>query len=329
MRVADISPGASVAGSFIVATAETRTTRNGDPYLRLILRDAAGGTIDALYFGASETTAREVTPGHTYEIEGRGDEWQGRANLKISAMRVADEQLDATALLPRSSVSPESLRGAIDAAIEDLRDEQIRSVLEAVMAAEPVAGRLTEWPAAKVRHHAWLGGLAEHTGEMLRLAATVAEVFPTLDRDLLTAGVILHDLGKLIELGIAADIEYTPAGNLEGHMVQGVQILDQALQRTACDDETAMLLRHLILSHQGTREFAAVVEPMFPEAIALHFIDQLSSQVRPALEDVAEARGRGARAATFRGHTTRRMLYVRGGEPLGEDDSGAEADLPF
>ena len=329
MRVADVSPGASVAGRFIVATAETRTTRNGDPFLRLNLRDAEGGTIDAIYFGVSETTAREVTPGRTYEIKGRGDEWQGRTNLKISAMRIADEQLDAAALLPRSSAPPESLRGAIDTAIEGLGNEQIKSVLEAVMAAEPVADRLSEWPAAKARHHAWLGGLAEHTGEMLGLAAAVADVFPTLDRDLLTAGVILHDLGKLIELDIAADIAYTAAGNLEGHMVHGVRILDDALRRTACDDETAMLLRHMILSHQGTREFAAVVEPMFPEAIALHYIDQLSSQVRPALDDVAEVRGRGTRATTFRGQRTRRMLYVRGEEPPGGDHAGAEADLPF
>ena len=322
MHVSDIHPGGPVVGTFLVADVETRTTRNGEPYLKLTLRDAVGATIDALYFGVSERQISEVVPGGTYEIEGQGDEWRGRVNLKIGAARRAPEQWDARALLPQTDKPADALQQAIDRAVGEIQSVEIRAVVQAVLALESVADRLAVWPAAKVRHHAWLGGLAEHVGEMLWVADRVAEVFPQLDRDLLIAGVLLHDIGKVTELDLSADISYSASGNLEGHMVHGVRLLDQALAQTGCEGETAMLLRHLVLSHQGTREFAAVVEPMTPEAIALHFIDQISSQVRPAIQDVETAHDRGVRGSTVRGATTMRTLYVR------EDDGGTPADQP-
>ena len=330
MHVSDIQAGKPVAGTFLVAAAETRTTRKGDPYLRLTLRDATGATIDALYFGVSEREISDIVPAATYEIEGQGDEWQGRLNLKVKAVRRAAEQWDATALLPRSDQPADTLQQAIDQAASSIQNQEIRAVVQAVMALEPVAERLSVWPAAKSRHHAWLGGLAEHTVEMLRLADRVAEVFPDLDRDLLTAGVLLHDIGKVVELDLSADISYAASGNLEGHMVQGVRLLDHALAQEGCGEETAMLLRHLVLSHQGTRAFAAVVEPMTPEAIALHFIDQLSSQVRPAIEDVKSAHARGTRGSTIRGSTTLRTLYVpEDGGSTSADRAEPPQDLPF
>ena len=137
-----------------------------------------------------------------------------------------------------------------------------------------------------------------------------------------------------------SDIGYTAAGNLEGHMVQGVRILERALTTPNSEGEIATLLRHLVLSHQGQLEYAAVTEPLIPEAIALHYIDQLSSQVRPAIEDVAGATKRGVEGQLIRGPTAMRDLYVRrvaSDDSLSSDDSTTasssdsprEGQLPF
>ncbi len=311
MNISDITPGSYVHAVFLVASVEVREARTGNRFLRMSLRDRAGATIEAVCFQVSEAQIAAVSAGEPYEVEGRADEFRNRVNIKVDTMRRSDETWDATAYLPRSTRSAEELTGSIRDAIDTITSPTIKDVLNAVIADPLVIERLPQWPAAKTRHHAWIGGLAEHTVEMLQIADRVARVYPQLDRDLLLAGVVLHDLGKLEELDLQASIVYTDAGNLEGHMVQGVRILDRALAATGCEGEIATLLRHLVLSHQGLLEFAAVTEPMLPEAIALHYIDQLSSQVRPAIEDVAAARERGVRGEMMRGPTAMRELYVR------------------
>ncbi len=311
MNITDITPGRVVRGVFLVASFEVREARTGTRFLRMSLRDRAGATIDAVFFQVSDTQVAAVAAGQPYEIEGMADEFRNRVNIKVDAMRPSDETWDATDYLPRSSKSAGELTGAIHDAVESITSPVLKDVMQAVVADPLVTQRLPTWPAAKTRHHAWIGGLAEHTVEMLQIADRVASVYPQLDRDLLLAGVVLHDLGKLEELDLQASIVYSDAGNLEGHMVQGVRILDRALAATGCDGEIATLLRHLVLSHQGQLEYAAVTVPMLPEAIALHFIDQLSSQIRPAIEDVAAARQRGVSGAMLRGPTAMRDLYVR------------------
>ena len=314
MNISEISAGDLVHSVFLVADVDVRETRNGNPYLRMTLRDREGDSIDGLFFGVSERDISAVSSGKPFEVDGEADEYRNRVNVKINSMRISEEVWDAEAYLPRSTQDPEALVAVASEAVESITSPYIRNVMRTVLSDSEVSTRLARWPAAKTRHHAWLGGLLEHTVEMLRIAEAVAVAFPKLDRDLLIAGVILHDLGKLYELGLAADIEYTIPGNLEGHMVQGVQILDRAFSENSPREETKTLLRHLVLSHQGQLDYAAVVEPMIPEAIALHYIDQLSSQVRPAIEDIDAAEKRGVHGAFIRGQTAMRPLYVRSEE---------------
>jgi 3'-5' exoribonuclease len=311
MNISEISAGDLVHGVFLVADVDVRETRNGNPYLRMTLRDREGDRIDGLFFGVSERDISAVSSGKPFEVDGEADEYRNRVNVKINSMRVSEEVWDAEAYLPQSTQDPEILLAATSEAVDSISSSDIRNVMQTVLSDPEVISRLTRWPAAKTRHHAWLGGLLEHTVEMLKVAEAVAVAFPKLDRDLLIAGVVLHDLGKLYELGLEADIEYTVPGNLEGHMVQGVQILDRALSENSAEEEIQTLLRHLVLSHQGQLDYAAVVEPMIPEAIALHYIDQLSSQVRPAIEDIHDAKKKGVRGAFIRGQTAMRSLYVR------------------
>ena len=311
MNISEISAGDLVHGVFLVADVDVRETRNGNPYLRMTLRDREGERIDGLFFGVSERDISAVSSGKAFEVDGEADEYRNRVNVKINSMRISEEVWDAEAYLPQSPQDPESLLAFVSETVDSITSSEIRNVIRTALSDPEVRSRLTRWPAAKTRHHAWLGGLLEHTVEMLKIAGAVAAAFPKLDRDLLLAGVVLHDLGKLYELGLAADIEYTIPGNLEGHMVQGVQILDRALSENSVEEEIQTLLRHLVLSHQGQLDYAAVVEPMIPEAIALHYIDQLSSQVRPAIEDIHAAEKKGVHGAFIRGQTAMRSLYVR------------------
>ncbi|MBM4438081.1 MAG: HD domain-containing protein, partial [Actinobacteria bacterium] len=324
MNVADVRPREPVASPFLVGAVDRRASRTGEPFLHLSLRDSRGDAIPARFFRVPAAVAEAIRAGETYDVEGDGDDWGGTLQIKVRTMRRSEVQWDATAMLPRASKDPADLLAIIQQAAAALGSPAIRRVVEHVLASEPVASRLATWPAAKSRHHAWVAGLAEHIVEMLQIAERVADTFPDLNSDLLIAGVILHDLGKVEELDLGATFAYTAAGNLEGHMVQGVRLLDASLAATGCDAGTGLQLRHLVLSHQGTLEWSAVVEPLTPEAIALHYIDQLSSQVRPALDDVLAARNRGAAGTIIRGPTALRNLYVSDGStPGGGTESAA------
>ncbi|HSG28164.1 MAG TPA: HD domain-containing protein, partial [Candidatus Krumholzibacterium sp.] len=154
--------------------------------------------------------------------------------------------------------------------------------------------RFLKAPAAKGWHHSYVGGLVEHVGDMLRIAAAVSPVYPEVDRDLLVAGVLLHDLGKLSELKVSNHIEYSDRGRLLGHISMGVAFIDEYLR--GMDDfpaGTEMSLKHMILSHHGQLEHGSPVLPMTVEALLLGYIDNMDAQVRGALMTLGRGGGEG------------------------------------
>ena len=286
MNISSIKPGASITATFLVGEAKVTEAKNGNEYLRAILRDKTGDSILAFYFSAPPEILAMNFTGKTVDINGKADEYQGSVNLKLNSIHPAVEQWDVTDSLPQADAPADEMTAELDRYIDEIKNEEIAAVIRAVLDDPAVAGNLERWPAAKSRHHAVVGGLLQHTLELLKLADTVCELYPEIDRDVLVAGCIIHDIGKIIELGVGAGFQYTAEGGMVGHIVLGDELVARACRAVDCSAETTMRLRHMVLSHHGEKEWGSPVVPSTAEAMALHHLDQVSSQIRQAIDAV-------------------------------------------
>ena len=292
MNIADIKPGNEVSGTYVVAESVTAEARTGKEYLRIALRDRDGDSIMGFFFDAPAAVLATNFAGKTVDVEAKAREYQGSVNLNLKSIRQAAEQWDAAESLPRSDLPAEQMKADLERYVEGIGDPEVAAVVKAVLADGEVAEKMERWPAAKARHHAVVGGLLQHVLELLRLADVVAELYPEVDRDLLVAGCIVHDIGKIGELGMGASFHYTAEGAMVGHIVLGDEMVARACRAVDCSAETTLRLRHMVLSHHGEKEWGSPVVPSTAEAMALHHLDQVSSQVRQAINAVERGSSR-------------------------------------
>ena len=286
MNIADIKPGNEISGTYMVAESTVAEARTGKEYLRIKLRDREGDSILGFFFDAPAEVLKANFTAKTVDINAKAREYQGSVNLNLKSIRPAAEQWDVTDSLPKSDMSPDEMNADLEGYVNGITDPEIAAVVRAVLADEQVAEKFERWPAAKARHHAVVGGLLQHVLELLRMAAVVADLYPEIDRDLLVAGCITHDIGKTAELGIGASFQYTAEGAMVGHIVLGDEMVARACRSVDCSPETTLRLRHMVLSHHGEKEWGSPVVPSTVEAMALHHLDQVSSQVRQAIDAV-------------------------------------------
>lgn len=295
--------GDSVQGYALLTKKEVRQDRNGKSFLDLELADASGSMAGKVW--ADCPAINNPVEAHRFiAFRGSVKSYRDQLQLSVDDFREANEAdrrhgFDESLLVP-------STREDIDdlwMRLERLLTLEVERPILRRLASETleVYGRaLREHPAAKAMHHAYRGGLLEHVVSMAELASLVAGHYRDLDRDLLLVGVLFHDLGKLRELGAMPANDYTLEGRLVGHVVIGRDLLrERCLAIPGFPTDLMLLLEHLVLSHQGKKEFASPVEPMTAEAVALHFIDDLDSklnQLRAAREStpgVSFSRGLG------------------------------------
>ncbi len=275
--------GDSVAGFAFVARREARRDRYGQEYLDLELTDASG-SINAKAWPDSPVLASRFDAHDFVAIEGVVKSFKGELQLSLNACRRTQDSdresgFDEADLVPASTEDIERLTERLGAIYPGaLERPALRQLVERALDQHGAA--LREHPAAKVIHHAYLGGLLEHTVSMAELALAVAGHYPKLDRDLLLVGILFHDLGKLVEIGAMPANDYTVPGVLIGHVVIGRDMLREAARGVEeLDKELLLHLEHLVLSHSGRREYGSPVEPSTPEAIALHAIDDLDAKL--------------------------------------------------
>lgn len=286
----DIRDGVKYRGWLLVKDATVRATANGKKFLDLHLVDRTGSIPAKVWDYEGEAPA----VGTVVKVEASGNAYNGHLQLKVSRFRPARPE-DGKApqdFVPAAPDKPETMLAEIEATAAELRDDSLRGIVQALLARANADGRLLSAPAAKSMHHAELGGLLHHTVTMLRAAKALCGVYLFLDKDLLFAGVIVHDLGKLSEmqsgpLGLVED--YTADGRLVGHIVRCVADIETAARECGADRERATLLQHLVLSHHGDPEFGSPVPPKCAEAEALSMIDRLDAklfQMRAAVQGV-------------------------------------------
>ena len=295
--VADLVVGERVRSTFLLTRCDVRTRQSGDSYLVLEISDKTGRIGGRMWDNAEQTVA-QVSAGDYVWVEGVVDTWQSNAQVKVDLMRPADEDVDPRDFLPASTVDPEVMHAELLALVGTVKNPHLRSLLDRTFSNPEISRRFQRAPAGIKLHHAYVGGLLEHTLSVVRLADNVASHYDFLDRDLLLAGAFLHDLGKIWELSYDQAFDYTDEGRLVGHLLMETEWLSKRIDEIeGFPPSLHNHFMHLLASHHGLQEHGAPVTPVRPEALALHYVDDLDSKMASINVAIAEATASGEAAA--------------------------------
>ncbi len=281
--VSDISGARSdVQGIFLVEEKNILETKNGAPYAALTLADKTG-SISARIWEDGKRLFEVFEKGDFVWIRGESTEFRGTIQVKVvEVSRVHPNEVAIEDFMPHTRFPIEAMWDEFQRHIREIKDPALRALVKAIFNDKRIATLFRRAPAAKRMHHAYIGGLLEHTLGVTRLARLVTKNYTWLNQDLLLTGALLHDIGKIEEFSFEAPpIDYTDKGRLLGHLVIGVNIVERfgALMAPEVSEEKVRLVTHMILSHHGQREFGSPVLPMTEEAVVLHLIDDLDAKL--------------------------------------------------
>ena len=286
--VSDLEPNQNITTTFLVKDKEVRTAKNGNSYLSLTLGDKSGSLDAKMWDNVAEV---EPTFGRDDFVKVRGQVrlFNNKQQLTIHRIRRCQEsEVDLGDYLPRTTRDVERMFGDLLAQVSRIGNPHLKKLLENLLNDSEFAARFKQAPAAKSLHHAWLGGLLEHTLSLCRLCQGMAEHYPELDLDLLLTGAVLHDIGKTEELSYSRSFAYTTEGQLLGHMILELDLINRKMAEIEdFPPRLKTLVQHLIISHHGEYEFGSPKLPMFPESLVLHFLDNLDSKLTSMLDLIA------------------------------------------
>jgi len=277
--VTELTPGTRLQTTFLVQSKERKTASTGKPYLDLELRDASG-VIRAKVWDCDRLD-QDFEVEDFVLVQGHVEAYKGTPQVVVNAIRrCADQEIDPRDYFPRSSRDPEQMYAELVGRLERMPEGPLRRLLLAVVQDPAIAAKLKLAPAAMSFHHAYLGGLLEHVLSLIQLGDQISDHYGSLRRDLVLAGLVLHDVGKIEELNYLRSFRYTTRGQLVGHIALALGIVREKL-RAIPDFPDALRdqIEHLILSHHGKLEFGSPREPMFPEALVVHYLDDLDSKL--------------------------------------------------
>jgi 3'-5' exoribonuclease len=286
--VAGLQPGRPLTGRYAVARKDRFTSRKGTPYLSLQLRDRSG-SIEARIFREADQLGARFERGDAIEVRGKVERFRGELQAEVTALRRLEPgSYDPADFLPAAYRSVEELEGFFEHLCREVHDPGLQRVVHAVVDTEPVAGRLRRAPCSRGGHHAYLGGLLEHTVAVGTLVGELCQLHPRLDSDLLMAAALLHDIGKTREFTYGAEFGITDEGRMLGHLAIGSEIIGAAARHLPSGRRLALL--HCVLSHHGP-EAAGRPRPAgggrgfaSAEALALYRLNALDAGVKGALE---------------------------------------------
>jgi len=316
--VANIKPNERIDEIFLVKFKQLRTARNGSHFIHMELADRTG-TLIARKWRASEALYATFSDGDLVRVKGSTELYQERLQLIVDSIeQVSRNECDIADFLPHTEKDVEVMWERLKEILRSVENTFLSSLIEAFVEDASFKKNFIRAPAAVDYHHAYLGGLLEHTLSILELGVEVAEHYTELDRDILLSGIFLHDIGKITELSYDGSFTYTDEGRLVGHIVRGVEMMQE--KASTIDDFPKPLLdvlRHIILSHHGEYEFGSPRLPMTAEAMAVHHLDNLDAKVNAVSHLIASHPDRSSHWTDWAKMFQRRLF--RGIELKGEE----------
>jgi 3'-5' exoribonuclease len=278
--VKELEADQTITGSFLVCSKEIRQKKTGDPYLSLLIGDRTG-ELDAKMWDNVAEVMETFERDDFVKIKGLLQIFHNRPQLTIHKIRLLhDSEVDFTDYFPASARDPEEMWRELRQFVAEIGNPHLRKLLEALLDDDDIARRYRVAPAAKQIHHAYLGGLIEHVLSLCHLSRLAAGHYRNIDVDLLVTGAVLHDIGKIHELSYERGFSYSTDGQLLGHMLLGVRMVDEKLHDIPdFPPRLRSLVEHMIISHHGRLEFGSPKVPVFPEAMLLHYLDDMDSKM--------------------------------------------------
>lgn len=287
--IRDLDAAERIAGVFCLANAQLGRTKTDKPFLKCLLRDRTGEMPGRMWTIDPETFRRLPTDGFAY-VEGVTQPYQGELQLIVEIIDPVEPTLEQIKeLLPTTDKDIDQMFAEVVATLDTLSHPGMKALAKVYLDDKPLMDAFKQCPAAKSMHHAYIGGLLEHTLTLLKLANAVCPLYPQISRDIVVMGLFLHDLGKTRELVFDRSFSYTDRGELVGHIVDGAIMLHDRAQQVMratgqrLPKHAVMVLQHIILSHHGVPEFGAAKLPMTPEAILVAILDNLDAKTVMAL----------------------------------------------
>jgi 3'-5' exoribonuclease len=290
--VSDLTGEQSITTFLLVHAKEIRSTKEGKQYLRMELGDRSG-TIEARMWTKFELLVHDIARDDFVKVEGRVELYRDRPQLSLLQLRKArPEEIELADFLPHTKEDVEKMYAQLLDYANSIRNTWLQRLVLSIVKDPAISTRYKKAPAAKVMHHAYLGGLLEHVVGLCGLAKQVAEHYPELDLDLLLTVAILHDVGKLDELCYTRAIGYTTGGQLLGHIVMELETVLRAIDKIpGFPAELKTVVQHLLISHHGEYEFGSPKLPMIREALVFHYLDDLDSKMAAARAALASESG--------------------------------------
>src|ERR1700719_2804018 len=284
-----------ITSSFVVASKQVKAKKNGEPYLALILADRTG-QIEAKMWDNVEEFITVFEQDDFLKVKGLINKYKNRFQLTIHKLRrMAEAEIDFTDYLPKTTKDIGELWRTLTEFVASFQNSHLKALVELFMADTDIAERYRNAPAAKTLHHAYIGGLLDHVVSLFRSCDLMSRNYPQINRDLLLTGAFLHDIGKIQELTYNRAFSYSTRGQLLGHLIIELEMLQAKLATlSGFPEELKILLEHMIISHHGQYDFGSPKLPMFPEALMLHYLDDLDSKMeamRAHFEREAELEG--------------------------------------
>lgn len=278
--IKDLKPKDVVRTSFLVKYKAMAASKNGKPYLTLILQDKTGD-IDTRVWDRAEELNTLFQEGEVVAVSGKAHEFKNRLQLVVDQLiRLPAEEISLSDYLPEGPANLDERYQELLTHFEGLKNPWVRDVSLALLKDPDIAPRYKLCPAAKTIHHAFLGGLLCHSLQLINLADAILPFYPGIDRDLLLFGAAFHDFGKIFELSYQGNFGYTDEGRLVGHITIGTVLLDRKIQQMpGFPKDVEWQLKHLILSHHGRLDYGSPKRPATLEAQLLHHLDDMDSKI--------------------------------------------------
>lgn len=296
-KINELQEGLSVEGFYALTDISLRDTRKGDQYIKLTVSDSSGSIggnvwrISDENYNNIQVLFNDLTSKKVIKIRAKTDSFNNNLQLNIDKIRPASEgeiKEVISTLVPETPLDKDTLLNELLTLINSIEDTDYKSLLKAFFDNRDFIENFIRSTAARSFHHAYLGGLLEHTVSIAGLCDQYARNNPAIRRDLLLTGAIFHDIGKMKEMSVDTSIEYTDEGSLIGHLNIGILMLEEMINEKlpGFSADKKMLVFHLILSHHGEYEYGSPVLPSIPEAFALHHIDNLDAKVYAAVKAI-------------------------------------------
>src|SRR6202161_2054379 len=269
-----------ITSTFVVVAKQIKPKKTGDPYLALTLGDRSG-QLEAKMWDNVEEVLNAFEQDDFLKVKGLVNKYKNRFQLTIHKLRkLGETEIQFSDYLPKTTRNIDELWQALTNFVDSFQNAHLQALVRAFMSDPEIAAAYRNAPAAKTLHHAYIGGLLDHVVSLFRSCDLICRNYPQVNRDLLLSGAFLHDIGKIHELAYNRSFSYTTRGQLLGHMVIELEMLQAKLALVpGFPPELKSMLEHLIISHHGQYEFGSPKLPMFPEALMLHYLDDLDSKM--------------------------------------------------